>query len=85
MSPEQRKTRRRNRRSFTKVMAFLAVRDFLEHFEIQPSYSTTKTRELAALCKAGHRIARIAEDAQKHLDKRHDAAKASLAKLQGNV
>ena len=94
-TPEDRKARSRGRREVTRIVSDMAVKEFLSCFyfhtginrkgKCKAVFNGTPTRELAALCKASHKIASIAAGAQIHLDKRHHRAKAERAKLQGNV
>lgn len=95
MTPEDRKARSKGRREVLRLVADMAVEEFLNCFYIHKRlnrsgknkavFNGTHTRELAALCKASRKIQAIAKGAQIHLDKRHDRAKADRAKLQGNV
>lgn len=95
ITPEDRKARSRGRREVTRIVSEMAVQEFLSCFNIhyrknrrgsfKPVFNGTLTRELAAMCKAAHKITSIAAGAQNHLDKRHTLAKAERAKLQGNV
>ena len=95
MTLEERKARSKGRREVLKLVADMAVEEFLSCFNIHKRlnragrnkavFNGTHTRELAALCKASRKIQAIANGAQIHLDKRHDRAKTERAKLQGNV
>ena len=83
MTVVDRKARRKGRREVTKIVSDIAVKEFLSCFYLKSSYHVTSTRELASLCKAGHRIQKIAEDAQDHLDKRYVMARNQKEKILG--
>lgn len=83
MTSQDRKNRRKGRRQLANILASTAVKEYLDCFWLEPSYHGTTTRELAALCKAGHRIQKITQDAQDHLDLRYFRAKTQRDKILG--
>ena len=83
MTAQDRKNRRKGRRALANILASTAVKEYLSCFWIEPSFHGTTTRELAALCKAGHRIQKITQDAQDHLDLRYLRAKIQRDKVLG--
>lgn len=77
MTNKDYKTRRKMRLKLVKVMSCVAIRQFLDTFQIRTDMHSTPTLELAAMVKAVNKLSRYAKHAQIHLDKRHDLAKKS--------